>query len=208
MTTCSTTCRHALAGACVLVAATIAGCSMSDRMVNTHDSLPMGVASAASLSTMHWAGWLAGSWRAERSLGDTPKGPGSTVFTEEHWRIASPGEMAGFNWTWVTNRGSAAFELLSLSMTDDGQGTYTARPGGMSPGVPFQLTECTMDRIVFENPEHDFPTRIVYERSGANAMHASIWGPGDDGTLQPGPSWNFVRMSSHTTMGAGDAAIR
>jgi hypothetical protein len=190
------------------LSATLAGCATTRPNETTPGRVPMGVESAESLSTMHGAGWLAGSWRAERTMGETPKGQGPTVFTEEHWRISAAGELAGFNWTWVTNRGIVAYELLHLSITGDGQGTYTARPGGTSPGVPFQLTEITMDRIVFENPENDFPTRIVYERSGANAMRASIWGPGDDGTLEEGPSWNFVRMSSNANLGAGAAAIR
>ena len=30
---------------------------------------------------------------------------------------------------------------------------------------------------VFENPEHDFPQRIIYRRSAADSLHARIEGP-------------------------------
>ena len=46
--------------------------------------------------------------------------------------------------------------------------------------VKFKLTSITESEAVFENPEHDFPQKIVYKQAGGN-LHASIEGPGKDG---------------------------
>ena len=41
---------------------------------------------------------------------------------------------------------------------------------------------------VFENPDHDFPTRIEYRLVGESLV-ASIAG------AEPGPSWTFERVT-------------
>ena len=45
---------------------------------------------------------------------------------------------------------------------------YLASPGGRSPSTPFRLVRSTpgpMHEAVFENPDHDFPNRIIYRLS-------------------------------------------
>ncbi len=37
-------------------------------------------------------------------------------------------------------------------------------------GVTFQLKEISDDRAVFENPQHDFPTRIIYEKQNSGLL--------------------------------------
>jgi hypothetical protein len=44
--------------------------------------------------------------------------------------------------------------------------------------IAFKMTAAKNNTFVFENPQHDFPKRIVYELTGADSLHAYI----DDGT--------------------------
>jgi len=55
-----------------------------------------------------------------------------------------------------------------------------ARPRGGAP-TEFLLVEITpYDRVVFANPQHDFPKRIIYERRGDELL-ARVDDGSDDG---------------------------
>ena len=44
-----------------------------------------------------------------------------------------------------------------------------------------QLTSLRNGQAVFENPQHDFPTKIVYGLQADGSLLAAIEGPGRDG---------------------------
>jgi hypothetical protein len=50
-----------------------------------------------------------------------------------------------------------------------------AHPSGQ-PSAVFRARDIGDQRVVFENPEHDFPQRVGYERKGADALAAWIEG--------------------------------
>jgi hypothetical protein len=54
-----------------------------------------------------------------------------------------------------------------------------AQPGG-GPAVEFALTELSPTRALFENPQHDYPKRIVYERVGGDGLRTEISDTGGD----------------------------
>jgi len=66
-----------------------------------------------------------------------------------------------------------AFEYLRIVERADGV-FYVAHPNARTPGTDFRLTSVTPTRVVFENPQHDFPKRIVYEKKGENALTAVV----------------------------------
>lgn len=80
--------------------------------------------------------------------------------SEEHWGPAGGGAMLGTART-VTSGKMTSFEFLRIVERDGGL-VYVAQPGG-GPAVEFVLTELTATRALFENPQHDYPKRIVYE---------------------------------------------
>jgi hypothetical protein len=43
-------------------------------------------------------------------------------------------------------------------------------------GIEFKLTESTDTSWIFENPQHDFPTKIMYIRKGPQKLEARISG--------------------------------
>lgn len=92
--------------------------------------------------------WMAGHWAS------TING----VEMEELWSSANGGVMLGLHRDISKKRTS--FEFIRIAETKDGI-VYLAQPGGQPP-TPFKLTESTSNRVVFANPEHDFPKRIIY----------------------------------------------
>jgi hypothetical protein len=107
--------------------------------------------------------WLAGCW--ERNLPD-----GST---EEHWMKPSGGSMLGMSRT-VRGGRTTEFEFLQIGVVDGGL-AYIARPSGQAEAT-FPLKAMTEREVVFENPTHDFPQRIVYRHKADGTVTARIEG--------------------------------
>lgn len=57
---------------------------------------------------------------------------------------------------------------------------YVAKPAEAGFPTAFKLVSHDGMHVVFENPDHDFPTRIGYDRDG-DALNAWIEGPSEDG---------------------------
>lgn len=106
--------------------------------------------------------WMAGSWES------TANG----IETEESWLAPKSGLMLGVSRTTRPNAASA-FEFLRINNTQEGV-AYFAQPGG-KPATAFKLMKLEGQSVVFENPEHDFPQRILYRREG-DVLHARIEG--------------------------------
>lgn len=107
--------------------------------------------------------WIAGCWAGER---------GGERF-HERWTVADPATMLGLGHT-VKGGKMTAFEFLRIVAKGD-RPTYVAQPGG-APPTEFVASSQSGERIVFENPAHDFPKRVIYERSGTDRLTASIDG--------------------------------
>lgn len=110
--------------------------------------------------------WLAGHWRSDSG--------GRIV--EEVWLPSRGGSMIGMNRTTVGDGGS--FEFLRIERKD-GKIAYLASPGGQFPPTVFLMKSLDGRVVEFENPDHDFPKRIRYERKGDN-LTASIHGDGNE----------------------------
>jgi hypothetical protein len=112
--------------------------------------------------------WLAGQWCGGEG--------GERV--EEHWTSpAKNGELLGLSRTLKDGR-MASFEFLRIGDVD-GVPTYLAQPGGRPP-TAFKRSDGGERWVRFENPAHDFPTRIEYRREG-EALQAVVGGKGRDG---------------------------
>jgi hypothetical protein len=107
--------------------------------------------------------WMAGCWAGERA--------GERF--HERWMAADPATLLGVSHTVKAGR-MTAFEFLRV-VVKDRKAVYVAQPGG-APPTEFVASSQTGDRIVFENTAHDFPKRVIYERSGPNRLTASIDG--------------------------------
>ncbi len=75
-----------------------------------------------------------------------------------------------------TLRGNVAtgYEFLLLQRKD-GRLTYSAFPSGQDP-ADFRATDVSAGRLRFENPRHDFPQAIEYERTSPDSLTANVYG--------------------------------
>jgi hypothetical protein len=80
-----------------------------------------------------------------------------------------------------TVRGGALveYELMVIRERDEGL-VYVAHPSGQ-PSAEFPASSVSEGRVVFENPGHDFPQRVGYERRGAS-LQAWVEGTRDGRT--------------------------
>ena len=64
--------------------------------------------------------------------------------------------------------------------------TSTVEDQNKQQPIAFKMTKAEGNMFVFENPQHDFPKRIVYKLITTDSLHAFI----DDGT-EAGKKQNF-----------------
>jgi hypothetical protein len=125
--------------------------------------------------------WISGDWQTA---------PGGRAQIEEHWTQPGGASMMGMSRTIAGNR-TAEFEYLRIEQRADGI-YYVAHPKARCPGTDFKLTRLTGQEAVFENPQHDFPKRIIYRKIAADALTASI--DGGEGTKSM--SFAFQRIKA------------
>jgi len=73
---------------------------------------------------------------------------------------------------------TVAFEYLRIAETDTHSLTLFASPSRQQP-AQFDLTSLTKTEVVFENPEHDFPQRIIYRLSDEDHLLGRVEGQSD-----------------------------
>lgn len=111
--------------------------------------------------------WLEGVW----------SGQSGAMTMEEYWTAPAGGAILGLHRD-VKGGRMLSFEFFRIQMSD-GVATYWASPQN-APPTPFRLKEMGPGRrMVFENPEHDFPTRILYWMTDDDTLHARVEGPKD-----------------------------
>jgi len=123
--------------------------------------------------------WIAGDWKTA---------PGGRAQIEEHWTQVAGGSMMGVSRT-VAGDKTVEFEYLRIEQRADGI-YYVAHPKARCPGTDFKLTLATATEAVFENPQHDFPKRIIYRKGADDSLTASV----DAGEGSKAMSFAFRRM--------------
>jgi hypothetical protein len=123
----------------------------------------LGSREQAPKPTLNDLAWLAGSWAG------TARG----IEMEEHWTAPKGNSMVGLHRDVGKGR-TLLFEFLRIEQQGD-HIVYLSMPNGRSPATPFPLKEVSGTRVVFENPAHDFPQRIIYWMDGSD-LRARIEG--------------------------------
>lgn len=109
--------------------------------------------------------FMSGCWRGNLA------GRNGTV--EERYNPAAGGLMLGTSQTIVDGR-TVFFEFIKIEQSEGGI-VMTPAPRG-KPSVPFKLVSLAGKKAVFENPEHDFPKRIIYQLRDDGSLVARIEG--------------------------------
>jgi hypothetical protein len=123
--------------------------------------------------------WIAGDWQTAA---------GGRRQIEEHWTSVAGGTMMGVSRT-VAGDKTVEFEYLRIEQRADGI-YYVAHPKARCPATDFKLTKASATEAVFENPQHDFPKRIIYRKTGDDSLTASI----DGGEGSRAMTFAFSRM--------------
>lgn len=113
--------------------------------------------------TVESLAWIAGCW--ERT--------GPNRQTLEQWMKPAGGTMLGMSRT-VANGRTVEYEHLLLHQVGDTI-YYVATPSRQQR-TSFRLVRSSNKEAIFENPEHDFPQRIIYRLQPDGSLLARIEG--------------------------------
>ena len=90
----------------------------------------------------------------------------------EQWMKPGGGIMLGIART-VSQGKAAEFEFTQIREDKDGAIYYVAKPSGQ-PEASFKLVKLQNKEAVFENPQHDFPQRIIYRLQPDGSLFARV----------------------------------
>jgi hypothetical protein len=115
--------------------------------------------------------WIVGKWKRESRRGEV----------YESWQRLSDRTVEGDSWIVSSSDGTkhALESLLLVEMA--GEVFYIPKVAENEFPVPFRRTSMKPGRVVFENPNHDFPQKIIYLQDGDDGLKVTIEGPGDQG---------------------------
>lgn len=124
--------------------------------------------------------FLAGCWRGAT-------GGGGTI--EEHYTTPSANLILGMT-RWLRDGSAVGYEFSTIAWEDSAV-VLTPRPHNQA-AVPFRAVSLDERGAAWENPEHDFPTRIAYRLVAADTLVARIEGPGPSGPRAS--EWRMARV--------------
>ncbi len=108
--------------------------------------------------------WLKGCWASTNGR----------VEINEQWMAPAGQIMLGMGRTVVGNA-TVEFEFLQIKTEANGEISYVARPSNQLE-ASFKLVKLRGQEAVFENPDHDFPQRIIYRLESDGSLIARIEG--------------------------------
>jgi hypothetical protein len=112
------------------------------------------------------ARWLLGSWENRTAEG----------IAIEQWKSENDSVFAGNSYFIIGNDTASA---ESITLEQQGDNLYyvpTVKGQNNDQAVVFVLTISTENRLVFENPKHDFPQKITYHSITEDSLLAEISG--------------------------------
>lgn len=110
--------------------------------------------------------WLAGCWE----LNDLVK----QLQISEQWMAPAGGVMIGMSRT-VRNGKMTGFEYMRIER-DLLSLRFISKPSQNSVETTFRIFKWSANEVVFANPAHDFPQRIIYKLTKPDSLTARIEG--------------------------------
>jgi hypothetical protein len=114
--------------------------------------------------------WLEGNWATGDTLG----------LSAEAWEVINDEYMSGEG-LFILKDNSSVIELLNIFIKD-GVLFYAAIVPNQNNGeeIMFMDTQNHPDSLVFENPLHDYPKKIIYHKQNRETVAVYIYGDDDD----------------------------
>ena len=128
--------------------------------------IPIGAFGQEQKATSDGLGWMAGCWELTARNG--------AMVISEQWMKPAGGTLIGMSRT-VSGDKTVAWEFVRIVTDADGL-SYIARPHTSKEETTFKLAKSSQTELVFENPAHDFPQRIIYKLLATDKLTARIEG--------------------------------
>ncbi len=115
------------------------------------------------------ANWFLGRWENKSSEGTL----------SESWKKQNDSTFYGESY-FVIEKDTVFAETIHLEERN-GKLTYIVTVPNQKQEKPvrFNLTENSQNQLIFENPSHDFPNKIIYNQVGTDSLVAEIFGMKD-----------------------------
>lgn len=106
---------------------------------------------------------LSGLWKSDENI----------VFYEQ-WEKLSDSEMTGIGFG-LNHQDTIITERMRIAL-HDGRWCFFALVASQNSGkeIAFRMVDSTAGRLVFENPDHDYPNRITYDFHTDSSLTARI----------------------------------
>ena len=103
---------------------------------------------------------MAGCWEQ--------KDDSKKLLISEMWMKPAGMSMLGMGRT-VKNDKTTGWEYMRIEQRADGM-YFVSKPKENTEDTAFKLIRSTLNEVVFENKEHDFPQRIIYKLQGTTMV--------------------------------------
>ena len=110
--------------------------------------------------------WLCGSWSYDTK----------NTHTFEHWEKKSDSLFVGYSFSIIGTDTVSTEKIEIIAHQQKVQYRATVKEQNHGETIPFAMTFCNNDSVVFTNELHDFPQKIVYKKAGDKKMIAVIEG--------------------------------
>ena len=161
---------------------------MSPRRIKGSIAALAAVVSVAASAADALPDWMAGCWQGEAGT--------AAANAFEAWSTPRAGRMLGISQT--LRKDGSVFEYMRIDSGERGL-AFFPQPNGKSP-TEFRAERVEAQRIVFSNPQHDFPKYVEYQRNGDRLeARLSAVAPEQDGRRQ---LFVFRRVACDTVFAA------
>lgn len=113
-------------------------------------ALLIGGSATAEGASVEELAWMAGCWHYM----------GAEAGSGEQWTQPAGGTLLGVSRT-IEGSVTVAHEFLLIRESEKGKIELVAYPSSQSKAI-FTMTRVSAEEVVFENPAHDYPQRIIY----------------------------------------------
>ncbi len=141
--------------------------------------------SEAARPNLKELGFMSGCWRGASEGG---------AVIHEYYTPPADNLMLGVS-RYTKGGRVTAYEFSTIAARGDSDLVLTPRPEGQQP-ADFSLTRLEPGKVVWSNPQHDFPQVISYRKLGSDSLVARIEGPGPNGTQSS--EWMMGRVPCGT----------
>ena len=110
----------------------------------------------------------------------------------EEWQVSGENQLTGRSYK-INNNDTMVLENVVISLQGNAIFyTPVVRDQNNRQPVPFKLISYNNNKYVFENREHDYPQRVIYELVSANDLRARI--EGSKGGKEMGSDFVYSRL--------------